>query len=155
MSAFQLPAGYGKRPRKLGVKRNHPEQSLQTAVAAYLGWSLSPRSFFTAIGHGGGGRLRGAILKGMGLKAGVPDILIIHGGRCCFLELKAKAGSLSAEQRLVHAVIVSAGASVAVARSLEDVKAALDVWGIPTRTEKPSATLFREAADRQAVDRQP
>jgi hypothetical protein len=112
--------------------RAHPEQSLQRAVATYLTRILVAPTFFTAIGHGGGGRLRGAILKGTGLRAGVPDILIINRGRCLWIELKAGKGRLSPEQIAVHQWLVAAGASVTVCRSIDDVRECLDVWGVPT-----------------------
>lgn len=145
---FVLPAGYAKRPRKAVVKRSHPEQSLQTRVAGYLSWALAPPAFFTAVGHGGGGALRGAILKGMGLKAGVPDILIIHKGRCIFIELKANKGKLSPEQILVHQLLTVAGAITTVCRSLDEVRMKLELWDIPLRDEKPSAQRLREAGER-------
>jgi hypothetical protein len=146
VTAFVLPAGFGKRPRKAAARRAHPEQSLQTNIASFLSWALRGVDgvFWTAIGHGGGGRLRGAILKGMGLRAGVPDLMLIVKGRPVFLEIKAGA-SLSEAQKSVHAEITIAGGVVRTVRSLDEVKAFLDVLGVPLRTEKPSVTLLKEA----------
>jgi hypothetical protein len=129
---FVLPARppIVRKPR--AGKRKAPEQSFQRQVATYLLWVLQPTAWFTSIGHGGGGALRGAILKGLGLKAGVPDILIVHRGRCLFLELKAPKGVVSEEQKIVHKLIASAGGCVAVVRTLDEVKQLLEIWGVPT-----------------------
>lgn len=108
----------------------NPEQAFQRAVAAFLDVALPHDCYWTAIGHGGGGELRGAILKGMGLKAGCPDVLIVHGGKAHFIELKAPRGSLSPAQKLAHMAITEAGATVAVCKTLEQIEAALDGWGI-------------------------
>src|ERR1700682_4291340 len=55
--------------------RMHPEQALQIAAAEYLTRALPDYARFTAFPAGGGGRVRGARLKAMGLKGGVPDLL--------------------------------------------------------------------------------
>ena len=143
--AFWLPANFKTTAsRKPAAKRSHPEQSLQTHVAGLLSWLLPDEVAWTAIGHGGGGKMRGAILKGMGLKAGWPDILILYQKRAHFVELKARTGTLSPEQRAVHRSIVLAGSTVATCKSVEEVKMILEVWGIPMRTMKPSAQAIAE-----------
>jgi hypothetical protein len=129
---FVLPARMSRKRASSSKPRAHPEQSLQIAIATYLARVLTAPTFFTAIGHGGGGKLRGAILKGMGMQAGVPDILIINRGKCLWIELKAGKGSLSSEQIAVHQWLVAAGCSVTVCRSIDDVRERLDVWGVPT-----------------------
>lgn len=53
------------------------ETSLHMNVAGYLDKHLAAPAWYTTFPAGGGGEFRGMILKGMGLKAGVPDILII------------------------------------------------------------------------------
>ena len=69
-----------------------------------------------------------AILKGMGVKAGVPDIIAIKDARCYALELKASGGRLSPVQRDAHAALP--GAEVAVADGLDDALAQLEAWGL-------------------------
>jgi hypothetical protein len=123
--------------------RAAPEQRLQRAVADYLAWALLPPTWFTAIPAGGGGELRGRILKGMGLRAGVPDILIVHEGRAHWVELKSARGSLSEAQRTTHSALTATGCPVVVCRALDDVQAALTAWRIATRDTKPSAERIR------------
>lgn len=144
MTAFVLPARATRRRAPSGKKRAHPEHKLQTAVATYLWRVLAPPTFFTAIAHGGfslgdtpeQAKIRGARLKAAGLLAGVPDILIVHRGRACFLELKSETGTLSENQKTAHKWIITAGGVVAVCRSIDDVKAMLEVWGVPTLETK-------------------
>jgi hypothetical protein len=123
--------------------RSAPEQRLQRAVAEYLAWALDPPAWFSAFPAGGGGQMRGLILKGLGLKAGVPDILIVHRGRAWWIELKSVKGSVSAVQNSVHGALSDAGCDVKVCRTLDDVRASLALWGIPTREMKPSTERIR------------
>lgn len=117
-----------------------PEQALQIQVARYLQVALRPPSWWSAIGHGGGGRVRGAILKRMGVQAGVPDLLVMHpvaranNTMGCWLvgiELKSESGSLSAAQKATRKAFEAAGGLYHVARSLDEVAGFLKGVGIP------------------------
>jgi hypothetical protein len=141
MTAFILPANLPKRRRKTSHRgaNDHLEATLQEAVVGFLDRTLAAPATFTAIAHGvyfTGNReeatRRGAKLKRMGLKSGWPDIIILHKGRSLFLELKSATGTLSPTQRIVHQLLVAAGASVTVCRSIDDVRERLEVWGVPT-----------------------
>lgn len=108
------------------MKRDNPEQRLQIAVAQYLGHALKPPVVWTAIGHGGGGRVRGAQLKAMGLKKGWPDILILAPGpNVLGIELKAKGGSQTPEQREIEAAFYGCKAWYVLCRSVEEVARAV------------------------------
>lgn len=109
------------------------EAQLHASVAGYLNAILAPEVFWTTFPAGGGGRFRGAMLKRAGLRPGVPDILIIHGGFTYGIELKTATGALSLEQKGCHMDLAIAGANVSVCRSLDDVAYFLKTWGIPTR----------------------
>lgn len=115
------------------MKRRAPEQALQMAVARYLDVALPDNAVWSAIGHGGGGKTRGAILKSMGLKAGIPDVLIVHGSRTLFIELKATDGRVSAQQTDMHVRLRKAGAEVYTCRSLEQVEMTLRLCRVPLR----------------------
>ncbi len=126
--------------------RRSPEQALQIAVASYMGWAVrSPPVAWTAFPAGGGGLDRGRILKGMGLKAGWPDVQMIYDSRYYGIELKTTRGVLSQAQRAAHRTIEAAGGHVEVCRSLDAVRAVLAAWEIPTRETKPSTRALREA----------
>ncbi len=119
------------------------EQKLQQQVATYLGWALAPPAWFSSIPAGGGGEMRGRIIKGTGYKSGTPDLLIVAEGRAWFIELKAPRGMLSEAQRRTIPALEAAGAHVVVCRSLDEVRGALDAWGIPTREVKPATERIR------------
>lgn len=110
-----------------------PEAALHRAVMAYLAAVLTPDTFATTFPAGGGGKVRGAILKASGLAAGVPDIILVNDGRALWIELKAPKGKLSEAQGETHARLWNAGSPVVIARSLDDVRSALRSWSIPTR----------------------
>lgn len=69
--------------------------------------------------------MRGMILKGMGLKPGVPDILICYDKHAYFLEIKAPKGVVSDVQKDVHEALHRARCPVAVVRSLDELRALL------------------------------
>lgn len=115
-----------------------PEQALQIQVAGFLRVALKPPVVWSAIGHGGGGKVRGAILKAMGLRAGMPDIIIILPYRLerpipivVGIELKAKGGSQSATQKAVAADLRACGGFYHVCHSIDEVEGFLRGVGIP------------------------
>ena len=127
-----------------------PEQALQQAVAAYLWRALPPEWAWTAIGHGGGGKIRGGILKSMGLRRGVPDILIFCPKKwreyrvmaaapfvpCGIaLELKSADGRVSKEQREFQDLLALAGWAIVIARDVATVYDELRALGVPLRAK--------------------
>jgi len=99
------------------------EDQLQTATADYLRYKYpNILAFHTP---NGGHRLKAvaAKLKRQGVKAGVPDWLIIKpSGPYCGLavELKVKGGKLSPAQKDVLATFNTSGWAVAIAWSLDE-----------------------------------
>jgi hypothetical protein len=135
-------------------KRRAPEAAFQCQVAQYLSKALPEGYWFTAFPSGGGGRIRGAHLKRMGLKAGVPDLVVFKkpwgmatdvtvssaprehelyytNWPVLWLELKAKAGSLSQAQRDVHKKLKNLGHRVETVKTLEQVETALAEFCFP------------------------
>lgn len=109
------------------------EQRLHRQIAQFLSVALLPPAWFTTVPAGGGGLVRGKILKGLGLKIGVPDVLVCYQGIAHFIEIKTRTGRVAPEQKACHADLVAAGCKVGVARSIDDVVSLLTAWGIPTR----------------------
>ena len=114
------------------MKRANPEAQLHRAVAAFLSVALKPPTIWTTIGHGGGGKVRGAQLKAMGVQPGWPDIIIIHAAghspyyaEIAGIELKAGKGRQSPEQKAVEKAFTEAGGMYFVCRSVDDVALAL------------------------------
>ena len=81
--------------------RRHLEDDLQRAVIQYLGLALGSRGVAYAIPNGGRRHAREAArMKGLGVRAGMPDIgICVDGGKALFVELKAPRGVMSDAQK--------------------------------------------------------
>lgn len=75
----------------------------------------------------------GARLAGLGTTPGMPDLMFVHAGRLHCLEVKTHRGRLTPAQIAVCNGLIAAGARFAVVRSVEEARAALDDWHVPTR----------------------
>jgi hypothetical protein len=75
----------------------------------------------------------GKSFKAMGVVAGVPDLIILKGGECFALELKAPGGRIQPSQRLCQAAMQDAGVKTATAKGLDEALITLEVWGILKR----------------------
>lgn len=120
-------------------KRQRHEERLHAAVAGFLNATLPAGVWWTTFPAGGGGLRRGAQLKRLGLKAGVPDLLIVHAGRAIFCELKRpkdlvrRKGRASDVQLATHTALTAAGSTPWIATSIRDVEDCLRAHGVPTR----------------------
>lgn len=111
-----------------------PEQAIHQAVVAHLNARAESRTFFWHTpNEGKRGWVNAAALKAMGLVAGVPDLLILHGGKMYALELKAPGGRLTPSQRLVMERMSECGATVAAVFALDEAIITLECWGILRR----------------------
>jgi hypothetical protein len=128
-------------PYRIRKPRKAPEANFQIQVARYLAKALPPGFFFTTFPSGGGGRIRGARLKQQGLKPGMPDMCIFapcgqfepFRYSVCWLELKAKSGSLSQAQKDVHKQLNGLGHQVATVKTLNEVQDALAEFCFPEK----------------------
>ena len=113
-------------------KRGHEEEALQRDVVEFLRWALPFDAVYFAVPNGGKRHIKIAQrLVPQGVRAGVPDLCIVHAGRALFVELKTPTGALSASQRQMHARLHVAGAAVHVCRSVPQVEAVLRELGVP------------------------
>jgi len=113
-------------------KISRPEQEIQKAVADLLFLTEKKNGFFWfAVPNGGyRSKIEASIMKGLGTRAGVPDICIIKHGRAYWIELKSPIGKLSDAQKKMMLTLHDVGCLVAVCRSIDDVQSALKCWGI-------------------------
>lgn len=114
--------------------RTYSEQRFHIEVVQYLNIALTRATFFLHVAN----QRRctpqeGALLKKLGLKAGVPDLILIHAGRAHGIELKSETGRVTPDQRATHEALRDAGVTVAVARTLQEVGDLLQAWGVPSR----------------------
>ncbi len=126
-----------------------PEQLLGKAVAQYLDLVLEPdTTLWTAINPVPGKTPATAGLsKAMGLKAGIPDYLIIHAGKAHFIELKDMSGAFTKSQREMFPRIRKQNIPLATCRSIAEVDLALDMFGIPhKRVHHQEMAAMRRAA---------
>jgi hypothetical protein len=87
-----------------------------------------------AVPNGGKRHAREAArMKGLGVKAGVPDLCVVYRGRAAFLELKAKRGVMSPAQKAMQKRLIYAGADVCLCKSVAEVEASLLEAAIPLR----------------------
>ncbi len=108
------------------------EEILHRRVAEFLDTVIHPPNIWTTIGHGGGGKVRGAKLKAMGVKKGWPDILILAPGpKVLGIELKKEGGYLSPEQKTVGLAFYGCQSHYVLCRSVEDVNYALRILKRP------------------------
>ena len=111
-----------------------PEEQLHRAVVDLL-QIYENRSLLAFCHVGNGGRRSKAeagIFRALGVRAGVPDLLIwADGGHCFGVELKAGAGKLSPAQTFWHATVTALGHRVYVVRSLDEMEAALRAESVP------------------------
>lgn len=114
------------------------EEQLHRSVADFLRVALFAPSFMTTFPAGGGGKVRGAKLKAMGLKAGMPDVMVFAQDMnrrpvVIGIELKGAKGRVSEAQRETLTRIKQIGFAIYICRSLSEVIEALNDEGIPLR----------------------
>ena len=107
--------GFGSRNIRSDVPRR-PEQIIQRAVFDRLRLRAAPGVFAFHVPNGGYRKpIEAAIMKGLGVKAGVPDVVAIAEGRCYALELKAEDGRATPKQLESIAAMQAAGAYCCIA----------------------------------------
>jgi len=112
-------------------RRYRPEDQIQRAVFDHFETRSAPDVFAFHVPMGGKRRpIEAAILKGLGAKAGVPDIIAIHHGRCYALEIKTENGRPTETQLAAIAALDRAGAYTCIAYGLDRALAVLEQWGL-------------------------
>lgn len=108
-----------------------PEQAIQRAVFQHLKLRAAPGVFAFHVPNGGYRRPReAAIMKGLGVVAGVPDVMVIFRGAVYALELKAEGGRPTAAQFAAVDNIRNAGGFAAICYGLDRALKCLETWGI-------------------------
>lgn len=116
-----------------------PEQQIHRAVADHLRARAVPRLLWwhTANGMFAGGKrnrkgiaIQGAIMKGLGMRAGVSDFILVHDGRMFALELKAPGGRASEQQMQFVSDFNAAGGFGCIVEGLDRALRTLETWGL-------------------------
>jgi hypothetical protein len=112
-------------------RRAQPETAIQRAVFAHIRARAAPGVFAFHPANGGYRKpIEAAIMKGLGVVAGVPDVIVIHEGCCYALEIKAPGGRATPKQFAAIAAMEAAGAFTAIAEGLDRALAVLEAWGL-------------------------
>src|SRR5262245_14332154 len=113
------------------IRRRSPEAAIQRAVFQHLRARGTPGVFAFHPANGGYRKpVEAAILKSLGVVAGVPDVIAVHNGRVFALELKAEGGRTTETQLATIAALEAAGAFTAVAEGVDRALAVLERWGL-------------------------
>ena len=125
------------------MTRSNHESHLQIDVVQYLRTVLPTGAVFWSVPNGG--KMSDAarrLAAAMGEYPGASDLMVLWIGRLHCIELKVAANPAfgikrttyqSAAQKTFEAAVAAQGAPYAVCRSIDDVRAALAEWHIPTR----------------------
>jgi hypothetical protein len=112
-------------------RRRRPEDAIQRVLLQHLRLRAPRDCFFTHFPAGGvRSPIEAGILKGLGVRAGVPDLLILHEGRLHCLELKADGRKPTALQEETQAALRRAGAVVTTAVGLDAALKQLETWNL-------------------------
>lgn len=115
------------RPRR----QSRPEDAIQRAVVQHLRQRGVPGLVFWHTPNGGKrGAIEAAIFKGLGVRAGVSDIIAVHAGRIYALELKSETGRQTESQMQFRADMDAAGAETGLAQGLDAALRIIEAWGL-------------------------
>lgn len=123
------------------MKLKVTEAQLHKAAADLLDTILLPPAIYSTF-PSGWGKLATATagrLRGCGLKAGFPDLIIIFNGRVTGIELKTEDGALSKVQKAMFAKLGEAGMRIYICRNTDDVIGVLEQTSLPHRKVKIAA----------------
>jgi hypothetical protein len=123
--------------RSRAIRR--PEQAIQKAVFQHIrqrgvpglvAWHTPNGAFYGGKRSGKGVAIQGSIMAGLGVRAGVSDVILVLKGKIYAMELKAPGGRASEAQMKFLADIDAAGAYTAMPASLDAALATLETWGL-------------------------
>jgi hypothetical protein len=114
---------------------DRPEQQIHKTVVAHLRQRGAPGLVFWHTPNGVRGNRRkdhvqGAIAKGMGARAGVCDLILLHESNVYGLELKAEGGRTTAAQDEFMADFRDAGGYAMAVEGLDRALKVLEQWGL-------------------------
>lgn len=108
-----------------------PEQQIQRAVFQHLR-QRPARGVIAWHTPNGGARSKAeaAIMKGLGVTRGIPDVCAIKDGKFYALELKPEGGRLTDDQENMLVALREAGAMATHAHGLDQALRVLEGWGL-------------------------
>lgn len=125
--------------KTLSPKRGNQEQKLQIAVSSYLDYALPDVLYFAVPNGGKRSLIEAALMKKMGVKAGVADLLLFWKGGMGAIELKRpdKKAYMSEAQHDFSNQWRDKGGKFACCNSLDMVEECLKSWGLSPKYKVP------------------
>lgn len=119
-------------------KKSMGEYAIHKQISDFLAFALTPESYYTTVENsnlqgGTAGMIKQARNRERGVKAGFPDIIIIHRGQICCLEVKRPGKGATDTQSVEHKKLKEAGAQVEVVYDVDEVRKLLKIWQIPSK----------------------
>ena len=113
------------------VRRARPEDEVQRTLIAHFAARRTPGVFVFHVPNGGWrSPIEAKILKGLGTRAGGPDLFAIHRGQIFALEIKTENGRATDAQWQAIEDLRAAGAHAEVCYGLDRALAQLEQWGL-------------------------
>jgi hypothetical protein len=107
------------------------EAQIQKCIFEHINVRGQPKMLAWHTPNGGYRRPHEAsIFKGMGVMAGVADVVILHQGRFYALELKVEGGRLTEPQMAFLMRVQNAGGLASTAQGLDRALDVLEAWGL-------------------------
>jgi hypothetical protein len=114
--------------------RARPEYDLQCAVVAYVNRVWPENMMYHPANGEHRNKATAARLKRSGVRRGVPDLCVPYGGgRHFYMELKSPKGRVSKAQHAYIEQLRRWGHTVAIIRSIDDVRNSFRALGIITK----------------------
>jgi hypothetical protein len=114
------------------VKRE--EEQIHRAVISHLNARSMPGVFFFHCPNGGKrSKAEAGVFKALGVRAGMPDLILFYRAQIFGLELKASIGRLRDSQKATLDAMQLAGARTSVAHTLDEALITLECWGVLKR----------------------
>jgi len=115
------------------MARKREEDAAQKWVVEFIERACPGVLVFHVPNGGKRSKTEAAILKGLGVRAGVPDLILLWPGHVAGLEMKAPKGKPTPEQEAIGEKFIQMGHQWGVARSPEEAIALMARWGVPTK----------------------
>jgi hypothetical protein len=108
-----------------------PEQEMHRTVVQHLHMrGAAGLVFFHPANGGFRSPVEASIMKGLGVRAGVADLILLHRGTFHALELKSLNGKATTAQAVFLEDVTAAGGKTAICDTLDDALEALEGWGL-------------------------
>lgn len=101
------------------MKKYNEEQNLQMQMVTFIEWKYKELFVFAVRNEGKRSRWEQSIIKKMGLKSGVSDLVVFGKSKVLFLEVKTEKGKMSNEQKEFEKICQDKGMIYQVCRDLD------------------------------------